>query len=119
MYHKVEAYFWYRLTILIRVDDYNYNYKCIWLAAYFFHIIILIRLFSGRDYAALFLSYNDAFEYVDMWYVDDDDGDGDDGDIDLPVVINIEFCHLVCEVMIHCCDVEHLLSQNWADISVH
>ena len=49
---------------------------------------------------------------LNILYGDDDDDDGDDGNIDRPVVINVKLCHLVCEVMIHCCDVEHLLSSN-------
>ena len=78
------------------------------------YIIIFIRLFIGRDYAAMqYLSYDDASEKRCILYSDDDDDDdGDDGNIDRPVVINVKLSHLVCEVMIHCCDVEHLLSSN-------
>ena len=35
--------------------------------------------------------------------------DVDDGDFFQPVVVYVELCHLVGEVVIHCCDVEHLL----------
>ena len=46
--------------------------------------------------------------------VEVDDGvdvnDGvNDGDFFQPVVVDVELCHLVGEVVIHCCDVEHLL----------
>ena len=43
-------------------------------------------------------------------FYDHDGGvDVDNDHFARPVVVNVELCHLVGEVVIHCCDVEHLL----------